>query len=169
MPLGTGLRVLSWGVALVTGLTGLALFLVPDLAGGSLWPWPLTPLVSRYLGALFIGVGLGSVLVARADDWSQVRRFFPPALAFTGLSLVAAALHFGSFDLARPTTWGFFGLYVVVFGAGLVTYLRYEQGYRRIGRTEASLSVGREAGQQVLLARPATRALVLAAGSGYVG
>jgi hypothetical protein len=129
-PLGMGVRVLAWGVALLTGLTGLTLFGVPELAGGTLWPWRLTPLVSRYLGALFLGVAVGAALVARAREWAQVRLVFPPALVFTGLSLVAAGLHAGSFDPARLATWAWVGLYLGVFVAGLVTYVRYERGRR---------------------------------------
>jgi hypothetical protein len=127
-PLGAGVRVLAWVVAALTGLTGLTLFALPVLGGGSLWPWTLTPLVSRYLGSLFIAVAVGSALTARASTWEQVRLFFPPALVFTGLSIVAAALHFGSFNPARLATWAFFALYIAVFAAGLIAYLRYERG-----------------------------------------
>jgi uncharacterized membrane protein len=129
-PLGAGVRILAGAVALLTGLTGLTLFALPQVAGGSLWPWQLTPLVARYLGALFIGVAVGAVLTARATRWAQVRLLFPPALTFTGLSLVAAWLHVGSFNPARLATWAFFGLYLLVFVAGLVTYLRYERSAR---------------------------------------
>jgi hypothetical protein len=126
--LGPGVRGLAGVVALLTGLTGLTMFGLPELAGGTLWPWLLTPLVSRYLGALFIGVAVGTVLVARAHTWEEVRLLFPPALTFTGLSLVAAALHTASFNPARLATWLFIALYALVFAAGLVTFLRYERG-----------------------------------------
>jgi hypothetical protein len=114
----------------LTGLTGLVMFLLPQLAGESLWPWRLTPLVSRYLGGLFIGIAVGAALCARAHDWSDVRLLFPPGLTFTGLSVVAAALHLGSFDPARAATWAFFALYLAVFVAGLISYVRNEQARR---------------------------------------
>ena len=53
-----------WVVAGLTGLTGLVMFFAPQLAGDELWPWKLTPLVARYLGALFIGVAVGALLCA---------------------------------------------------------------------------------------------------------
>jgi hypothetical protein len=126
-PIAASTRLVFWVVMVLTGLTGLVMFLVPQLAGESLWPWRLTPLVSRYLGGLFIGVAVGAALCARASHWSDVRLLFPPGLTFTGLSVVAAALHLGSFDPARAATWAFFGLYLAVFVAGLVTYIRMER------------------------------------------
>ena len=126
-PIGVGLRVVVWSVAMLTGLTGLTMFLLPQLAGESLWPWKLSPLMSRYLGALFIGVAVGAVASARATRWSQVRSLFTPGLTFTGLSVVAATIHFGAFNPDRWATWLFFGLYVGVFVAGLAAYIRYER------------------------------------------
>jgi len=126
-PVGAGLRMVFWSVAVLTGLTGLTMFLLPQLAGESLWPWKLSPLVSRYLGALFVGVAVGAVACARASDWSQVRALFPPALTFTGLSIVASTIHVAAFNPERWATWLFFGLYAAVFLAGLVAYARYER------------------------------------------
>lgn len=139
-PIGSGLRIVFWAVALLTGLTGLVMFVQPQLAGGAppppaggtpgppgLWPWYLTPLVARYLGALFIAIAVGAVLCARSVEWDDVRLLFPPGLTFTGLSVVAAALHFASFNPARAATWAFFVIYLAVFVAGLLAYLRYER------------------------------------------
>jgi len=116
-----------WSVALLTGLTGLTMFLLPQLAGDSLWPWKLSPLMSRYLGALFVGVAVGAIVCARARHWAQVRPLFPPGLTFTGLSVVASAIHFAAFNPERLATWLFFGLYVAVFLAGLAAYIAYER------------------------------------------
>lgn len=144
-PLGIGVRAVFWLVAVLTLLTGLTLFFAPQLAGESLWPWRLTPLVSRYLGALFIGVATGAVVCARAADWSQVRLLFPPGLTFTGLSIVAAALHFGSFDPTRVATWAYFALYLVVLVAGLATFVVYER--ERRAPPAAPARAGREGAQ----------------------
>ncbi len=126
-PVSAGLRVVFWSVAVLTGLTGLTMFLMPQLAGDSLWPWKLTPLMSRYLGALFVGVAVGAIVCARASDWAQVRPLFPPGLTFTGLSIVASTIHVAAFNPDRWATWLFFGLYASVFLAGLAAYLQYER------------------------------------------
>ncbi|HZO30090.1 MAG TPA: hypothetical protein VFH48_29310 [Chloroflexota bacterium] len=126
-PVGPGLRIVFWSVALLTGLTGLTMFLLPQLAGDSLWPWKLSPLMSRYLGALFIGVAVGAIVCARASYWAQVRPLFPPGLTFTGLSVIASAIHFTAFNPERWATWLFFGLYVAVFLGGLAAFIAYER------------------------------------------
>jgi hypothetical protein len=141
-PIGSGVKIVFWVVAVLTGLTGLVMFLLPQPAGQSYWPWPLTPLVARYLGALFIGIAVGAMLCARATDWSQVRLLFPPGLTFTGLSVVAAAIHFASFNPARLATWLFFALYVAVFLAGLLAYLRYERARSALRRAHGSAASG---------------------------
>lgn len=126
-PIGAGLRTFFWLVALVAGLTGLTLFLIPHTAGGTLWPWPITPLVSRYLGAHFLGVAVGAAAAGRARGWGEVRLLFPPALVITALTPAAAVIHFGSFDPARMATWLFLTLYLAVFVAGALFYLRYQR------------------------------------------
>ena len=145
-PIGSQARLVFWVVAILTGLTGLTMFLAPELAGGTaarpdapatpgLWPWGLTPLVARYLGGLFIAIAVGALLCARSTDWSEVRLLFPPGLTFTGLSVVAAILHFASFRPERVATWAFFAVYLIVFVAGLLTYFSYERERRALMQT----------------------------------
>jgi hypothetical protein len=151
--IGPGLRLVFWSILILTGLTGLVMFAMPVLAGETLWPWKLTPLLSRYLGGLFIGVAVGAFSCARATTWSEVRLLFPPGLTFTGLSLVATGIHFASFNPERLATWVFFGLYSIVFVAGLLAYLWYERA-QRVSHVPASvLSAG---GDAVGHERPAT-------------
>jgi hypothetical protein len=70
------------------------LLLAPDTAT-DLWPWALTPLTSRALGAFTLGVALVGLIVAREN------RLFPfggVALAYVALGalqLLALALHAG--------------------------------------------------------------------------
>ena len=144
--IGPALRAVFWSVAVLTGLTGLTMLLLPQLAGESLWPWKLSPLMSRYLGALFIGVAVGAVVCARARWWSQVRPLFLPGLTFSGLSTVASAIHFGAFNPERWATWLYFGLYGAVFLAGLAAYVQYERAAcaARSVASEGAVLDGRE-------------------------
>ena len=105
----------------------------------ALWPWKLSPLMSRYLGALFIGVAVGAIVCARAREWSQVRPLFPPGLTFTGLSIVASTIHVSAFNPERWATWVYFGLYVAVFLAGLAAYVRYERAPRSEARERVAV------------------------------
>jgi hypothetical protein len=139
-PLGRNLKIIFMLVGVLTFGVGMLMFFLPDQAGvgtaladgkpagDQWWPWPLrTALNTRFLGALFIGVGVGAFWSAMQRTWGQVRGLFPPALTFTALATAAAFLHRSSFNSQRITTWAFFAIYIIVLIAGLVAYLRYER------------------------------------------
>ena len=68
------------------------MLLAPDTAI-DLWPWTLTPLVSRALGAFTLGVALVGLMVAREN---RLVLFSGSAIAYTALGalqLLAVALH----------------------------------------------------------------------------
>lgn len=143
-PLNRHFKLLFQIVAALTLLTGLVMFLFPVQAGGMapgiaaaeatpLWPWPLTPLVSRYLGSLFLGVAVGAGVAARQAWWEQVRVMVIPGIVFTGLALLASLIHFQSFRAERVVTWLYFALYTIVFVAALILSIRHEQAARQQG------------------------------------
>jgi hypothetical protein len=92
------------------------LLLAPDTAA-DLWPWALTPLTSRVIGAFALGIGLVAALVVRDDDIGPLAG---PALAYTvlgALQLLAVAMHesdLGDDDLAT-------GIYLAFLVAVLAT------------------------------------------------
>ena len=49
----------------VTAFAGATLFLFPR-ASAALWPWPLPPLAARFMGALFVGGAVCSLVCLRA-------------------------------------------------------------------------------------------------------
>ncbi len=141
--IGRDLKLVFWLVGLLTFIVGAAMFLAPEATGvGSvaadgtpigdqLWPWPLrTNLNTRFLGALFVGVGVGAFWAARQHTWAAVRGLFLPGLTFTALATIAAFISWSSFPSTRITTWVFFGLYIAVLIAGTLTYMRYERHQR---------------------------------------
>ena len=142
--LGADARLLLLVVAVVTLAVGAALLLLPGVAGvgavdqttqrpagNQLWPWSLrTELNSRFFGAFFVGVGVGSALALRERSWERIRILFPVAIVFTALGILIALLHVASFNAARPVTWLFFGLYVLVLLGELVIYVSYERRRR---------------------------------------
>lgn len=85
-------------------LVGLALFVVPDRSAGG-WPWPLTPLTARAVGAWCLGLGVAAAHACWEDDVVRLR---PAAVAFgwfAGLQSLALLRHGGDLDWARPTAW----------------------------------------------------------------
>ena len=114
-------------IAVVGGLsllTGMFLFLLPTRAV-TIWPWTLTPLTSRVLGAIFcLGIaGLGVLFDRR---WSSARVLLQVAALMLALIVVAGARATGEFDSANAMTWLISGGFAAVFAAIIVLYLRME-------------------------------------------
>jgi len=106
---GSELRLSDYAVAVIAVAGGLSvatcalLFLSPATAI-DIWPWHLTPLTARTLGAIFAlgGAGLG-VLVERR--WSAVRIPIQVAGIMLVLILVAGVRAHSEFDPGNPLTW----------------------------------------------------------------
>lgn len=114
-------------IAVVGGLsllTGLFLFLLPSQAV-TVWPWTVTPLTSRVLGAIFcLGVaGLGALFDRR---WSSARVLLQVAALMLALIVIAGARATGDFDSANAMTWLISAGFVGVLAAIVGLYLRME-------------------------------------------
>jgi hypothetical protein len=116
------LRLVLVGVALSQLVFGLTL-LVDPAAIGRLWPWSLTPLTARLLGAsTLVSVPL-EVLPAVLNRWSAARIPFIMLLTYRVLQLAAGFIHFDRFDFRQPTTWNYFGggcLMLIILSYALV-------------------------------------------------
>jgi hypothetical protein len=109
-------RVPRWVVASTGALavvTGVALFVAPARAI-TVWPWPLTPLTCRVVGATFC-LGAAGLGVLADDRWESVRLMRRVQLVMFALSLVAVVRARHEFFTDRPLTW--------VMGAGFLTLL----------------------------------------------
>ena len=82
--------VAAQGVVLV-GLAAVML-LSPESAA-EFWPWTLSPLTSRALGAFVLGVGLVALLVARDEELILFRGTAAAYTALGAFQLLAVALH----------------------------------------------------------------------------
>lgn len=104
------------GVGALAVVMGLYLFLAPSRAVKD-WPWMLTPLTSRVLGAIFmLGVaGLGVLSDAR---WSAARLMLRVQIFMLSLVLVAAARAHADLESTNPLTWSLLvGFAAAVAGA----------------------------------------------------
>lgn len=141
-------------IAVVGGLalvTGAALFLFPATTAGW-WPWPLTPLTARVMGAVFClgAAGIGAPLDRR---WGSARLPVQVALAMLVLMLVAGLRARGEFA-GSAWTWLFAGGFGAVTAALALLYVRMqraagpdEPGPRRSGAPPGGrLSRGRDRG-----------------------
>ncbi len=104
---------------------GLFLFLAPA-AAIRIWPWHLTPLTARVLGAVFcLGLaGIGALLDRR---WTSARLPFQVAAIMLILMIVAGLRAHAEFDAQNALTWvfaaGFAGLTVSI----MMVYVRMER------------------------------------------
>jgi hypothetical protein len=89
-------RAVAGQAVVLTGL-GAALLIAP-VSTASIWPWALTPLTGRAVGAWLFGMGLGAAQAAREDDFERARiAFFAFGVAVL-LQLVALARYGGELD-----------------------------------------------------------------------
>ena len=95
-----GLIATAGGLA---GLIGLFLFAFPG-AAAAIWPWSLTPLTARVVGAIF-ALGFAGVQVLADRRWSSARIMVQVGIIMLGLMLVAAVRTPADFAVDRPLTW----------------------------------------------------------------
>ncbi|HYF63697.1 MAG TPA: hypothetical protein VD886_12835 [Herpetosiphonaceae bacterium] len=85
-------------------LFGLALLIVPT-AVMSLWPWALTPLTGRAIGAWLIGLGIAAGHKAWENDLLRGRPVMVSSVAFSVLQIIALLRYSDEPDWGQPTMW----------------------------------------------------------------
>jgi hypothetical protein len=90
-----------WGFGMLA-MTGF-LFLAPG-AAADVWPWPLTPLTSRVLGAWFVWGTVGLVL-AWDGRWSASRIPIQATVVGSLLTLTGVARTWSEWDTGRALTY----------------------------------------------------------------
>jgi hypothetical protein len=109
--------------ALVMLGLGAALFVAP-VGASSLWPWGLTPLTGRAIGAFLIGFGAAAAFAVGEND---VDRLHGAALAYAtlgALELAAAALHGGDFSSPAAGVAAYIAFCASVLALGLYGAVR---------------------------------------------
>ena len=138
---GPGDLVLSPVARLVIGVTGVAalvlglfLFLWPEHAIDA-WPWTLTPLTARVMGAVLM-LGVAGIGVSIDPRWSTARLMLEVEGLMVTLILVAAVRAHGQFRGARPLTWMLAGGLVAVLAGSIGVHHTMER------RAAAAVSAG---------------------------
>jgi hypothetical protein len=100
---------------------GLFLFLLPKRAIPN-WPWALTPLTARVLGAIFM-LGIAALGVVTDARWSATRIMLQVQVFMLALILAAAVRARADFDGSKPMAWlllvGIVGALVLAAGLSL--------------------------------------------------
>jgi hypothetical protein len=124
--------------ALVLLLLGMALLLIPQQVIG-LWPWSLTPLTGRAIGAWALALGVAAAEAIWENDWERVQVAAISFAVFGAFELVALARYPGDVDWGRPRAW----IYTLFIASTLVVGV---YGWRRVARVAAERPVARPDG-----------------------
>ncbi len=100
-------RIALIAVGILSLLFGLFLFFAPTLAA-DLWPWQLTPLMSRVIGGWLLFIGSGSLCAFFERRYTAYRLFLPSAAIWFTILLVASLFNMANFDSNKPSTTLFF-------------------------------------------------------------
>ena len=105
-PPPTGLRALLVVLAVVLLGLGIALLLVP-VEAARLWPWPLTELTARAVGAWLVGLGWAAGHARVIDDLPSIRPLGLTGVAFVVLQSVSLLRHGDALDWSGAPAWGY--------------------------------------------------------------
>jgi hypothetical protein len=108
-------------IGLLALVQGIVMFLAPAQLI-AIWPWMLTPLTCRVVGAIFClgSAGIGVLLDPR---WTTVRLMLQVEALMVALMLIGAVRARGEFDTGRPLTWLMLGGFVaVLLGSAYLWY-----------------------------------------------
>jgi hypothetical protein len=102
------LRLILGVVGVLTLLVSLFLFLFPQTMI-SLWPWTLTPLTARVLGAMFALPGMVGLGIALDPRWSAARIILQSQAFSILMILIAVARDWADLNPSTLAAWLFIG------------------------------------------------------------
>jgi hypothetical protein len=120
-------RVTMGAVGVLSFAVSMVLFTFPHLMIGA-WPWTLTPLTARVVGAMF-ALGLTAFGIGRERRWSAVRIMLQAQIFMMVMVLTATVRAWAEFDKALPSTWLFLvGLLLIIFlSIGFYVYMERQR------------------------------------------
>lgn len=104
------------GVALLA--YGAGLLLAPGEAADA-WPWRLSPLTARAIGAWLAGMGLHGIHAALEGDRKRTSPLAWAHLLFAALQAVVLLRYAGDLDWNSPAIWCWSGFLAAVFAGGV--------------------------------------------------
>ena len=113
------------GIVAMTGIIalvqGLVMFVAPSQVT-AIWPWTLTPLTCRVVGAIFCLGGAG-VAVLADPRWTTLKLMLQVEMLMVTLTLIGAIRARAEFDTGRPLTWLLLGGFLaVLLGSAYLWY-----------------------------------------------
>jgi hypothetical protein len=120
------MRIVLLTQSLAMLVMGIGLFIFPNPIA-SFWPWKLTALTSRAVGAWFIGVGVFALHSVKENDFNRVKSGLVSYFGLGLLQLVALLRYPSDVDWMRSSAWIYLFFIVSVFLVGLYGCLRWRR------------------------------------------
>ena len=124
----TWMRFLVLGQGIGMLAVGVGLFLAPDAVKKG-WPWGLTTLTARAIGAWLIGIGFAAFHASRENDFLRIRPLAGGYIAFAILQFIAIVRYSGNVNWSGPAAWVYIAFLASVLPVGLFGWF----GHRAIG------------------------------------
>ena len=102
---------------------GVTLLAAPEIAA-QVWPWTLTPLTGRAIGAWLLGLGVAAVQAVGEDDWRRIQPATMSYVVFGSLELVAVARFPGEISWNTASAWVFLLFLLSALYAGFYGWWR---------------------------------------------
>jgi hypothetical protein len=115
------------------GVAGIALLLVPGSAL-TVWPWTLTPLTARAIGAWLLALAVLMFHAFWEDDLARIRPVGGGLTFFAVLEIVALERYFWDINWGASGAWIYLLFLLSLLPVGLYAWLGPER-FRRVRRT----------------------------------
>jgi hypothetical protein len=117
-PLPSALRGILAIQAVVLGLLGLGLLLFPESVA-TFWPWTLTPLTARAIGAWLLPIGLAGVWVVFENDLGR-SRILSTVYVFYAILVIGALARFREeVDWSHSSAWALAAMVALILVTGI--------------------------------------------------
>ena len=117
-PMSGVVRLAVYLLAAAMLVVGVALFVAPSSAI-ILWPWELTPLTGRAVGAWLIGLGVAAAHMAWERDWRRVLPVSTMFAVFGALELVVLLRFLGGVAWSGARAWIYLLFLLSMLAVGL--------------------------------------------------
>jgi hypothetical protein len=102
-------------------IVGAALVVVPATAD-TVWPWALTELTGRAVGAFGFATGLVAAIALFEDDWERILAAVTIYPVLGVLELIVLVRYHSELNWASPTSWVYLAFLLSVLLAGLAAW-----------------------------------------------
>jgi hypothetical protein len=126
LPLPAVMRIVLATQSIIMLAVGVGLFALPDPVA-AFWPWKLTALTSRAIGAWLIGIGIVALHSVVENDFARVKAGLVSCLSLGLLQLIALVRYPANADWTKLSAWLYLLFIFSLLLVGLYGCLRWRR------------------------------------------